>query len=270
MQEQEWHGFALVQLCVGCGATPARIVLAPGAPKTCDVETLAKHFLKDTFESAKEPLTVRFNGPPNSLIEPFSVGYVLGFSRALAALLILEIMCRMSWSVEELQEMSPVIRSLQYVWCVYDPAMDTFREVEETILAKMRGSEHQRPDLLQLAHAFSFAAEMKVSQGKQRTREALLNAVMAEYNRSQPVGNCRLEGDERTGVKFLAVIAPEVCPYLREVWNEHRVRESPVTVHMLAAPWLMQPSGGAYPEYEHLHATMVHGCVANLLHGCPM
>ena len=75
---------------------------------------------------------MRFNGQPNSLIEPFSVGYVLGFSRALAALLILEIMCRMSWSVEELQEMSPVIGSLQYVWCVYDPAMDTLKEVEKT------------------------------------------------------------------------------------------------------------------------------------------
>ena len=179
------------------------------------------------------------------MIEPFSVSYVLGFARALAALLILEIMCRSVWSPEELLELTPVICSLQFVWCVYDPAMDTLKEVERTILAKMRGSERQRPDLLQLAHAFSFAAEMKVSQGRKGTREDMLNAVMAEYYKYQAVANCRLEGDERTGVKFLAVIAPEVCPYLREVWNEHRVRESPVTVHMLAAPWLMQPAGGA-------------------------
>ena len=211
-----------------------------------------RHFLNDTFESAKEPIVVRFTDGPRTFIQPFSVCYILGFSRALTALLLLEMMCRMAFELQELQELVPLISSLQYVWCVYDPATDAIKEVENSILAKMRGSERQRPDLLQLAQAFSLAADLKVSQGKKSTREETLNAVMAEYNKKQAVANCRLEGDERTGVKFLVLSAPDVCRYLREVWNEFRVRESPITVHMLAASYLVHPTGGTKSNNEHV------------------
>lgn len=101
----------------------------------------------------------------------------------------------------------------------------------------MRGSERQRPDVVQLAKAFGRAADTKLATGLQMTRIEAIHSVMLDYNKLQKVANCKVEGDERTAVKFLAQY-PEVWPILRNVWNDFRVRESPITASILAAPFV--------------------------------
>jgi len=48
------------------------------------------HFLQEGWESYKEPLDCRFEQQPNEYIAAFGVGYVMGFSRALAGLTLVE------------------------------------------------------------------------------------------------------------------------------------------------------------------------------------
>ena len=107
----------------------------------------------------------------------------------------------------------------------------------------MRGSERQRPDVVQLAKAFGRAADAKIAMGNTAPKSEIILKLMLEYNKSQRVNNCKIEGDERQAVKFLAQ-CPEVWGILRSVWNDFRVRESPITAAILAAPYVTNPPAG--------------------------
>jgi hypothetical protein len=186
-----------------------------------------------------EPLTVRFpDAVPGAVIADWSAAYVLGFSRALAAICIVETMTSLSWSADEVSEVSKVVNTLMYLYCNYQPECNVTTIIEKTIALKMRGSERQRPDVVQLARVFSYAARVKVSQGVVGTPVDILNGVMLDYNKTQLVNNCRLEGPERQVVKFLCLTAPGLNDILRHCWNEFRVRESPITVNMLSSSFL--------------------------------
>ena len=216
---------------------------AAGPPKTVDVATLVTHYMQSTCQSQMEPLSVRFTTAAGSLVESFSVGFVMGFSRALAALLLLEICTVLEAS--EVSEMSKVIDSLRFLWCTWDPSANVIDTIEKSIMVKMRASDRQRPDVLQLSRAFTMAAEMQQAAGTPGSRAELLTRAMADYNKRQDVASCRLEGDERAAVKFLTLTAPSLAPMLRTCWNEFKVRESAVTSNMLAAAWLTQMPAGA-------------------------
>jgi len=211
--------------------------------------TLAVHYLTTGCDSQSEPLTVRFPGTnPGTLVADFSVGYVLGFSRALAALCIIECMVHLQWTAEEMVEVSKLLSTLQYMYCNYTPEQNALTLVEKTISLKMRGSERQRPDVVQLARVFSYAAQVKVSQGQVGTPAEVLNNVMSEYNKSQTVANCRLEGQERAVVKFLCLTAPGLKDILRHCWNEFRVRESPCTVSILSQQFVTAAPQGVIKQ----------------------
>jgi len=220
-----------------------------GPPKTCDVAALATHYLTTGCETHMEPLTVRFpDAEPGTLIADWSTAYVLGFSRALAAICIVETMVSLTWSLEEAADVSKVADTVRYLYCNYMPEQDAKAIVEKTIALKMRGSERQRPDVVQLARVFSYAAHVKASQGTVGHLGDILNGVMTEYNKTQVVQNCRLEGAERQVVKFLCLTAPGLKDILRLCWNEFRVRESPITVHTLASSFLTAPPQGVNPQ----------------------
>ena len=96
-----------------------------GPPKTCDIAALAVHFLQDTWESHKEPLDCRFEQSPGDYIATFGAGYVLGFSRALAGLVLVEAAISLRLEATEVSLVSQELASLQLVWCTYDPPQDT-------------------------------------------------------------------------------------------------------------------------------------------------
>ena len=82
------------------------------------------HFLQDGWESYKEPLDCRFEQQPNEYIAAFGVGYVLGFSRALAGLTLVEAAISLHLDASEVSLVSQELASLQYVWCSYDPSQN--------------------------------------------------------------------------------------------------------------------------------------------------
>jgi hypothetical protein len=82
------------------------------------------HFLQDGWESYKEPLDCRFEQQPNEYIAAFGVGYVMGFSRALAGLTLVEAAISLRLDASEVSLVSQELASLQLVWCTYDPAQD--------------------------------------------------------------------------------------------------------------------------------------------------
>ena len=213
----------------------------PGSPKTCDVVSLAQHFLHDGWQSEKEPLDVRFISPAGSAISSFSVGYVLGFSRSMAALCILETCVRLPLSNEDALQVSKELLSLRAICATYGGPADLGSTVMRTIAVKMRGSERQRPDALQLAEAFTKAAEARVAAGAAKSKAELVDEAMQLYNSTQIVSNCKVDGDEKQSVRFMIACPPSAWATVRGIWNDFRVRESPLTANLLAAPWLKAP-----------------------------
>lgn len=117
-------------------------------------------------------------------------------------------------------------------------------QIRRSINAKMRGSERQRPDVLQMAKAFGQAADVQIRQGSHSSKADIIAKAMVNYNKHQKVANCKIEGDERAAVRFLAQASDQVWQVLRAIWNDFRVRESPVTANLLAAPYLLGPPSG--------------------------
>ena len=99
--------------------------------------------MKDGFQSDKEPLDLRFllpTVPAGSLLEPFSVKFVLGAARSLAALIVAEIVVSMGVSPGDFDaEDQHVLESLSFVTCTYTPCTQGLTElVSRSVNAKMR------------------------------------------------------------------------------------------------------------------------------------
>jgi hypothetical protein len=109
---------------------------------------------------------VMFTAQPGTFIEIFSVGYVLGSSRSLSALLLLDAAIQAAQDGKVLDaKAQELLVSCHYVWCTYDPLDSVDSQVHRSVMNKMRGSERQRPDVVQLAKAFNRAVEAKVAEG---------------------------------------------------------------------------------------------------------
>ena len=81
---------------------------------------VAFSFLENTFNSAQNPVDVLFTEPPGQTIVDFSVHLSLGFTRVLAAYVVL--LAMMDLPVEDLKEGVPVLCSLFTVHFTYNPA----------------------------------------------------------------------------------------------------------------------------------------------------
>ena len=118
--------------------------------------------------SQKEPVDVVFKNTAGTAIQEFSIGYVLGSSRSLSALLLLEAAVQVLQTGGTLDHQAQeLLASFKFVWCTYDPIDTVDEHVHRSIMNKMRGSERQRPDVLQLCKAFSRAVEAKEAEGVQ-------------------------------------------------------------------------------------------------------
>ena len=108
----------------------------PGEPKTCDVCEKIAHYMDRGFNSETEALDIRFlpGLAPGMPIEPFSIGYILGSTRAMAAVALLEALVVGATQItpEALQAKSAaglpfaeVLSTLRWVRVTYRPTTDS-------------------------------------------------------------------------------------------------------------------------------------------------
>ena len=178
---------------------------------------------------------------PGTRIANWSVGVVLGASRALAAVVILDavIELQLGDALLKTTEGKRLLQSLKYVHATYTPAENKQELAVRSILAKMHGLERQRPDVLQLVRTFeAMAAAMRASETQ--SSEDLLNEAVKLYNSSAQVASIRVMGNEGVAVKFVAGQSPEFREELAKCWRRVKAKDGPVTVSLLAQPWLRQ------------------------------
>lgn len=120
--------------------------VSAGPTKTVDILDKLEHFLQDGFNSDREPLDLRFllpSVPGGTQLEPFSVKFVLGASRALAALIIAEIVVSMGVSPADFEEDDRLILEwLCYITCTYEPCS---KGVSELVARAVKSKMSRRP-----------------------------------------------------------------------------------------------------------------------------
>ena len=85
-----------------------------------DLFLIMSNYKQDGFKSHEEPIDIRINmneATPEEDIQAFSVGYILGNSRAIAAVAITE--AALELNPEQLQEIKHVLASFRYVRVIF-------------------------------------------------------------------------------------------------------------------------------------------------------
>jgi len=105
-----------------------------GEPKTCDVSDKIAHYIDRGFDSDSQALEIRFLGEQAAgmAILPFSIGYILGSSRSMAAVVLLEALMHAGLSADNFEEVGPAnkkfsqcLATLRRIRVTYAPVSDT-------------------------------------------------------------------------------------------------------------------------------------------------
>ena len=102
------------------------------------------HYLDRGFETDSQALEIRFIGdiPPGHTIEVFSVAYILGSSRSMAAVALLEALMSAGVTAEQMKEVGPAgktfaecLATFRRIRITYVPTRDTADLVIRTAAA---------------------------------------------------------------------------------------------------------------------------------------
>lgn len=192
--------------------------------------------------------------PAGTGVAPWSVSFVLGASRALAAVTLLDAILHLQiWDqVLATGQGKRLLQSLKYVYATYTVSPEGKELAIRSLLAKMRGSERQRPDVLQLARTFEAMASLAQASNPNSTWDELLSNAIRDYNARSLVSAIRCAGSEALAVKFVAAQGPEFRELLARCWREVKTKDGPVTVSLLASPWLRQPPRADDPLWREI------------------
>ena len=124
-----------------------------GRSNMVNILEIAFSFLENTFNSAQNPVEVLFSDLPGQPVADFSVRLSLGFTRVLAAYVVLLAMLDLEQA--ELSELVPLLRSLFTVRFTHNPAGSDAEQRARSLAAKFQVSESTRPDCLQIFHTLS-------------------------------------------------------------------------------------------------------------------
>ena len=217
-----------------------------GRPKTCDITDKIRHYLATGFQHEQEPVVVQFFCPPvpaGAFIGPFCVNFIKGASRIAAALLVAEMAMVSGVSKEQWDDRSLLcLESLVFITARYTGEATISDLVHGVTLLKQRASATQRMDIIQLINVFGVAADQMATanpdSGKE-FRDWIIECINI-FNRTTTVRNCKIEGNERQAVANLYSWGRQSKAIVRQCWNDFKVKESPITVSILATNFLQK------------------------------
>ena len=121
-------------------------------------------------------------GPATPFIAPYSVVHAIGFSKSLVCKLIVLAVDKLmrkegSLSITDLSSVQTFIKPLFYVRSIWKGSSGTADDLYQSISGKMQETVRPRPDVVQIAHAFSVQAKIEgVSY------ESVIDTWLREFN----------------------------------------------------------------------------------------
>ena len=196
-----------------------------GRSNMVNILEVAFSFLENTFNSAQNPVDVLFTEPPGQTIVDFSVHLSLGFTRVLAAYVVL--LAMMDLPVEDLKEGVPVLCSLFTVHFTYNPAPSDAAQRARSLAAKFQVSESTRPDPIQIYYTFA--------EGLKREGADVASGLMGrikEYNSLSTVSAQNISELEKRVICALPHQTEEFRTLLKYHWQNYKNAESAVPMKL--------------------------------------
>ena len=209
-----------------------------GKSKSVHILDTVENFLDNPYSSERSPLDVRPPlGPATPTIAPYSVVHAIGFSKSLACKLIPlaveEMMRKGSMSTEELSSVQSFLKPLFYVKAVWKGSSGVADDTYHSISGKMMESQRPRPDVVQIAHAYSMRAKLEgVSY------EAHIDGWLREYN-ERATNTKQISDLETKVIKILPLQTQSVQQKIAYHWQNFKIDESGLPYGQLSVDaWL--------------------------------
>ena len=125
-----------------------------------------ENFLDNPYSSERIPFDVKPPlGPATPTIASYSVVHSIGFSKSLACTLIVlaveEMMRKGPMRTEGLSSVQSFLKPLLYVKAVWKGSSGLADDMYHSIVGNMLESQRPRPDVVQIAHAYSMRSKME-------------------------------------------------------------------------------------------------------------
>ena len=130
------------------------------------IKGIMSDFMSKPYNSIEDPLDLWYHQlQPNTLVKPFTVGYSVGFGKAVAAMTILtavvDLRHRQNLSDVELDMFKDHLAALMWMKAMTDPGDDIEDQVSKSISKKFRVTDRPRPHVIQLMTAFQRAIQWR-------------------------------------------------------------------------------------------------------------
>ena len=209
-----------------------------GKSKSVHILDTVENFLDNPYSSNQSPLDVRPPlGPATPTIAPYSVVHSIGFAKSLSCKLIVlaveEMMRKGSMSMEELSSVQRFIQPLFYTKAIWKGSDNIADDLYHSISGKMMEAQRPRPDVVQIAHAFSLRARMEGV-----SFEANIDIWLREYN-ERATNTKQLSPLEMQVVKILPLQTEALQQKVAYHWQNFKIDESGLPYGQLSCdPWL--------------------------------
>ena len=187
-----------------------------GKSRSVRILACAEEFLNAPYCSIKNPLQLErpvSSASSDNLITPFSLRRSIGFSKSLCCKLSPLAVHHLNLTDDELSTVQAELQAVFVVQAIDECSTDVGQEVFKSIAGKMRESERQRPDVLQVARAFEARA---LREGQAYT--AVVDAYLAEYN-EMASGTQKISDLEQSVIKILPTQGAELINKLEYHWQ---------------------------------------------------
>lgn len=162
-------------------------------------------FLERPYDSVGEPLNVLMHrgATVDSPVPDFGLRHSIGFSKSLAARILLESIVELNLSDSDIALLKKEIQALYMMKCVYNPASNVKEQVFMTISTKMAAAERQRPTVAQICSAMKMRA---MEEGVEYT--TAIGTYVDEFNSESALESRQLSAQETAVIKVCKPIFP--------------------------------------------------------------
>lgn len=196
-----------------------------GKPKQVSIVELAINFVEDSFQSVRQPLSVSFDSSTGP-VGMFSIKHVVGFTRSLAAKMVLEFWSQLNETQQK--DLSHVFASCLTIKVTWQVAANAESEFFGSVRGKFQLSESTRPDVIQLYHGWQgLFAKMGMEFN------ACISDQIKKFNQTSSVAGSRVSDLEAQILKVLPFQLKSFVDLLESHWDRFKSPESAVTLKSL-------------------------------------
>ena len=204
-----------------------------GNSKLCIIVEIALQFVEAAFDSDAHPIHVAMpkGCPVGSKLEDWSLEHQVGFGKSCAARLVLMTAIQLKLKDSELRLMKEQLQKLFSIKVLYSESGSLSEQIHKALLTKMQAAEQQRPDVLQVYHAFN---RRVMAEGLPRLTAEKATEFFEESASGSIVEAKKFSYAEKLSVRWLCKLGEAARAKIAYHWSQYKPRDSALPLKRVA------------------------------------